>query len=169
MASGQVYPFTGWGPKLMKPDIDKVTGDTIWKTSAGRIADQGSNRKPDILECQVIKKKGHIALFIFLTKGDNKPDLFSIKKGSRMIVKFTDSTNVALRSATADTTVLDASQKNTVLCWGPYNLHPDEVPILENNMVASIQIETSMGIFNYEVKEKSSKLIAKELALIAEK
>jgi hypothetical protein len=169
MASAQVYPFTGSGLKLMKPDIDKVTGDTVWKTSANRIADQGSMRKPDILEYVTMKRKGHVALFIYLTKGGNKPDLFSIKKGGKMIIKFSDSTTVALHSAATDTAVLDASQKNTVLCWGIYNLDPDEVPVLKNNAVASIKIETSIGTLNYEVKEKNSTLIANQLALITGK
>ena len=162
-----IGPLIASAQKLIKkPDIDKTTGDTTWKTSLDRIYNEGTFSAADMLECSIMRKKNSYGLFTFMSRSGNKRIHFSIQK--RLTIKFTNNSTLVLEASRigVDTTQAYDFPKKLDICWAIYRLTSADVSILKDNTITDIQIETSKGNLDYAIKEKNSDLIAKQLAII---
>ena len=92
-------PILASAQKLLKPDIDRVSGDTAWTTSKEKLyvhlnflTQQGEG-----LECYVTKKGKSIAL-ILMPQTMNEQSVFTITDGQKAYLKFKDNSSVVLQA-----------------------------------------------------------------------
>jgi len=162
-----VYPLITSGQKLIKkPDVDKVTGDSTWKTSVDHIYNEGTFSSADMLESCILKKKNAFGLLIYISRSGKNRIHFSIQK--KLTFKFTNNATLVLEASLIgiDTNHTDSFPKRLDLCWALYKLTSVDISILKDNVIAEIEVETSAGNLDYKIKEKNSGIIAKQVALI---
>jgi len=156
--------------KMQKPIIDKITGDTTWRTSRERICTKTNFLGSDILFTYALKTKATTLLAFSLINGQG-PIIFSINEGNKAILKLKDGKIITLTSLVSRTSDIDfamiggidaSSSSNLAF----YKIDNDAITVLKNGKIAVIRIETSKGNFDYEIKDRNSEIIGKSLALI---
>jgi hypothetical protein len=159
-------PILASAQKLVKPDVDKLTGDTTYKTSFEDISDNNTVRGTDELSCSAMVKNNKYALFFYIYSGNTKSSLFSIHKGSSLTVKLVNDSTITLWSLTDRTSTPLKVSPHRNACSGLYILSTDEISALKNNPITDIKIKTSNGVLDYELKDKKSLSISKQITLL---
>lgn len=156
--------------RKIKFDIIKQSGDTIFYTpderiyvSAGDSYGSGRDKRStvgDYLKTSVLKyTTGFVLQFAIQTGRTNS---FSIYNGQYAKLFLNDGTTVTINSRN------DYSSKKSSMgygCWifAYYTLTPSTIETLKTASVKSIRVETSMGTFDYPLKEKFWDTIAEQL------
>ncbi len=156
--------------KLEKPDIDKIKGDTSWKTSEERIYTQlgfGSGRLLYVYAEKIDKSY----VLCFKIDNMNGPRIWSVGPANITNIKFTDNSVLDLKPEVGgDAHVSYNSQADRVINLVYYKLEKEDIETLKAKSVSIIRISTDgAGNFDYDIKPKNADLIKKDLDLILTK
>jgi len=156
--------------KLEKPEIDKIKGDTTWKTSDERIYTQLGLVTGRLLYAYM-EKIGKSYVLAFRIDNVNGPRIFSIGTENITNIKFTDNSVLDLAPAVGgDSHVSYNTNATRVIDLIFYNLSKEDIETLQSKSISIIRISTNgAGNFDYEIKPKNSDLLKKELELILTK
>ena len=161
---------SAFAQRKLKYDIIKETGDTVFYTkeeklyvSAGDSYGSRNNKMRtvgDYLKSTVLKNPtGFVLEFAIQTGRSNS---FSIYTGQLAKLIMSDGSVVSLPARA------DYSSKKSSMgygCWlfAFYSLSSPAVETIKNGSLSSIRIESSMGSFDYPLKEKTATTIAGQL------
>lgn len=162
--------FLAKAQKLEKPEIDKIKGDTTWRTSDERIYTQLGFVTGRLLYVYA-QKIGTSYLLCFRIDNVNGPHVWSIDENNITNIKFTDNSVLDLKPEVGgDARVTYGSQADRVINLVYYRLEKDDIETLKAKSVSIIRISTNgAGNLDYEIKPKNSDLIKKDLELILAK
>ena len=161
---------TVFAQRKLKYEISKESGDTVFYTSderlyisAGDTYGSGSNKRTtvgDYLKSTVLKYPGGFALEFSIQTG--RTNSFSIYTGQSAKLIMEDGSVITLQSRS------DYNSKKSSMgygCWifAFYTLSSAAIETLKNGSVSSIRVESSMGSFDYPLKEKAGTIIAEQL------
>ncbi len=162
---------TAFAQRKLKYDIIKESGDTVFYTSEERIyVSAGDNTYgtgwdkrstvADYLKSTVLKYPSGFALEFSIQTG--RTNSFSIDAGQPAKLIMSDGSVISLSSRA------DYSSKKSSMgygCWlfAFYNLSSSSIEKIKNGIIADIRIESSMGSFDYPLKEKAQTIIAEQL------
>jgi len=101
----------------------------------------------------------------------NEQSVFTIDKGQKAYLKFSDKSLITLTNdeyKISDTDVSIAgnfvNDKGSIMV--SYILTDDDIKIINNADLTSLRFETSNGNFDCEIKSKFAELIRKQIALV---
>ncbi|WDF80973.1 hypothetical protein ACFGVS_04075 [Mucilaginibacter sp. AW1-7] len=156
--------------KLEKPEIDKIKGDTTWKTSDERIYTQLGFATGRLLYVYA-EKIGTSYVLCFRIDNMNGPRVWSIGPANITNIKFTDNSVLDLKpDVGGDAHVTYGSQADRIINLVYYKLEKDDIETLKTKSVSIIRIATDGAAnFDYEIKPKNADLIKKDLELILTK
>jgi hypothetical protein len=161
---------TAFAQRKLKYDISKQTGDTVFYTSEERLSvsagdTYGTGRDKrstvgDYIKSTVLKYASGFALEFSIQTG--RTNSFSIYAGQTAKLIMSDGSVISLPSRA------DYSSKKSSMgygCWlfAFYTLSSAAVEKIKTGTIASIRIESSMGSFDYPLKEKAGRIIAEQL------
>ena len=161
---------TAFAQRKLKYDINKESGDTVFYTnderlyvSAGDTYGSGSNKHStvgDYLKSTVLKYSTGFALEFSIQTG--RTNSFSIYAGQSAQLIMSDGSAISLPSRS------DYNSKKSSLgygCWlfAFYTLSSTAIEKIKTGTIHSIRIESSMGSFDYPLKEKARGIIAEQL------
>jgi len=161
---------TTFAQRKLKYDISKQTGDTVFYTSEERLSvsagdTYGTGRDKrstvgDYIKSTVLKYASGFALEFSIQTG--RTNSFSIYAGQVAKLIMSDGSVISLPSRA------DYSSKKSSMgygCWifAFYTLSSSAVEKIKTGTIASIRIESSMGSFDYPLKEKAGTIIAEQL------
>lgn len=161
---------TAFAQRKLKYDISKESGDTVFYTSeerlyisAGDTYGTGRDKRStvaDYLKSTVLKYPTGFALEFSIQTG--RTNSFSIYSGQSAKLIMSDGSVISLSSRA------DYHSKKSSLgfgCWlfAFYTLSPAAIENIKNGTIVSIRIETSMGSFDYPLKEKAGTIIVEQL------
>lgn len=161
---------TAFAQRKLKYDINKESGDTVFYTnderlyvSAGDTYGTGSNKHStvgDYLKSTVLKYSTGFALEFSIQTG--RTNSFSIYAGQSAQLMMSDGSAISLPSRS------DYSSKKSSLgygCWlfAFYTLSSTAIEKIKTGTINSIRIESSMGSFDYPLKEKARGIISEQL------
>ena len=161
---------TAFAQRKLKYDISKESGDTVFYTSeerlyisAGDTYGTGRDRRStvsDYLKSTVLKYPTGFALEFSIQTG--RSNSFSIYKGQAAKLIMSDGSVISLPSRA------DYSSKKSSMgygCWlfAFYTLPYSAIETIKNGTITDIRIESSMGSFDYPLKEKAGTIIAEQL------
>ena len=153
--------------KLDKPRIHKISGDTTLLTKEQVLANPFTI-PGHYLAGNIMKGKDYYLLSFHLKDGMDIQ--YSVLSGDKAIVKFTDGKLLEIK-AIGDTYSSLISYANPAVSESflAFDLTDSDVEELKNRKVAVIRINTSMGPFDYDIKDGKSEIIKKQLELISKK
>ncbi|MDN3579801.1 hypothetical protein [Mucilaginibacter flavus] len=153
--------------KLEKPEIDKIKGDTTWKTSDERIYTQLGLASGRLLYVYA-EKIGQSYILCFRIDNMNGPRVWSVGAADITNIKFTDNSVLDLKPEVGgEARVSYNSQADRVINLIFYKLDKEDIETLRTKSVSVIRIATDgAGNFDYEIKPKNADLIKKDLDLI---
>lgn len=158
---------TAFAQRKLKYDILKESGDTVFYTSeerlyvkAGDTYGSGSNKKTtigDYLKSTVLKYPSGFALEFSIQTG--RTNSFSIYAGQSAKILLSDGSVISLPSRAG------YSAKKSSMgygCWlfAFYTLSAEAIEKIKTGTITNIRIESSMGSFDYPLKEKAGTIIA---------
>lgn len=161
---------TAFAQRKLKYDIIKESGDTVFYTSeerlyisAGDTYGTGRDKRStvgDYLKSTVLKYTTGFALELAIQTG--RTNSFSIYKGQAAKLIMSDGSIISLPSRA------DYSSKKSSMgygCWlfAFYTLPAGVIETIKNGIITEIRIESSMGTFDYPLKEKARTIIAEQL------
>jgi hypothetical protein len=156
--------------RKLKFDISKETGDTVFYTSdeklyvsAGDTYGTGRDKKTtigDYLKSSVLKYPNGFVLEFSVQTG--RTNSFSVYTGQSAKLMMNDGSVITLYSRSG------YNSKKSSLGYGSwlfafYSLPANAIETLKNGMISSIRLESSMGSFDYPLKEKAGNIIAGQL------
>ena len=161
---------TAFAQRKLKYDIIKESGDTVFYTSderlyisAGDTYGTGSDKRStvsDYLKSTVLKNtKGFVLEFSIQTGRTNS---FSIYAGQLVRLIMSDGSVISLPCRA------DYNSKKSSMgygCWlfAFYTLSSSDIEKIKTGTITDIRIESSMGLFDYPLKEKAGTIIAEQL------
>ncbi|MBK5271984.1 MAG: hypothetical protein JJE22_13305 [Bacteroidia bacterium] len=161
---------TAFAQRKLKYFIIKESGDTVFYTSeerlyvsAGHTYGTGRDKRrtvADYLKSTVFKYTNGFVLEFSIQTG--RTNSFSIYVGQSARLKMSDGSAISLPCRT------DYSTKKSSMgygCWlfAFYTLSSSAIEKIKTGTIADIRIESSMGSFDYPLKEKAGKIIAEQL------
>lgn len=161
---------TAFAQRKLKYTISKESGDTVFYTSEERLSvsagdTYGSGRDKrstvgDYIKSTVLKYASGFALEFSIQTG--RTNSFSIYAGQVAKLIMSDGSVISLPSRA------DYSSKKSSMgygCWlfAFYTLSSSAVEKIKMGTIASIRIESSIGSFDYPLKEKAGRIIAEQL------
>jgi hypothetical protein len=165
-----LLPTTAFAQRKLKYDIIKESGDTVFYTSdqrlfisAGNSSGSGRDRTRtvgDYLKSAVLKYPSGFALEFSIQTG--RTNSFWIYAGQTAKLIMSDGSEISLPSRA------DYSSKKSSMgygCWlfAFYTLSASDIDKLKSGTVTHIRLESSMGSFDYPLKEKAGTIIAEQL------
>jgi len=157
--------------KLEKPIIDKIKGDTVWKTSEERLYTKAGLLSAEVLHVFVEKVTGAYVLH-FRLEIVNGVRVFSVGPDNIVNIKFTDNSVLDLKPLNSEKFAkrdyYDNGTKAEAIVY--FELSKTDIEILKSKSVSIVRISTNgAGNLDYEIKPKNSDLIKKDLELILTK
>ena len=161
---------TVFAQRKLKYDIVKETGDTIFYTndeklyvSAGDTYGTGRDKKTtvgDYLKSTVLKNPGGFVLEFSIQTG--RTNSFSIYNGQPGKLMMSDGSVITIHSRA------DYYSRKSSLGYGCwlfvfYSIPANVIETLKTGTISSIRLESSMGSFDYPLKEKAGNIIAGQL------
>lgn len=161
---------TAFAQRKLKFDIIKESGDTVFYTneerlyvSAGDTYGTGRDKRStvgDYLKSTVLKYPTGFAMEFSIQTG--RTNSFSIYAGQSVNLIMSDGSVISLPSRA------DYSSKKSSMgygCWlfAFYTLSSSAIEKIKMGTIADIRIESSMGSFDYPLKEKAGTIIAEQL------
>ena len=161
---------TAFAQRKLKYNISKETGDTVFYTnderlyvSAGDTYGTGNNKRTtvgDYLKSTVLKSPGGFVLEFSIQTGSSNS--FSIYTGqtAKLIMKDGAIINLPCRA--------DYNSKKSSMGYGSwvfafYTLSAKAIETIKSGTITHIRVESSMGSFDYPLKEKVGTIIAEQL------
>lgn len=150
--------------KLEKPRIDLITGDTTLQTSQEVLTNKFS-LVTDYLASRVIYLNKRYIVDFHIIKGISI--IFSTHPGDKCILKLNSG---KLLTLTTQLTQMSEFKQSTYGAsaegdaW--FDLTNDDIESIKSGRIAVIRIETSAAPFDYEISDKKSELIKKQIELI---
>jgi hypothetical protein len=157
----------------LKYDVIKGTTDTIWRTgeerlyvSAGDSYGSGRNKHSTIadhLKSTILQYPSGLVLEFAVQTG--RTNSFSIYASHKATLYMEQGAEITLSSRN------DYHSRKSSLGYGSwlfafYTLPAQAIETLEKGTIRSIRLETSMGTFDYPLKNKHAGIIAEQLAAI---
>lgn len=154
--------------KLEKPNIDKISGDTIWRTSSEKIFAKVSfsGTVGEQLYVSAVKVKDTYFLFFSIQTG--KISIFSIDEGQKIYIKLKNDNLVTLTNIKSKVSKY-SNESYGSNSTGYYQITNEEMDKLISENVQFIRIEYSAGTFEYDIKDKFSEKIKNDVLLIKQK
>ena len=161
---------TAFAQRKLKYDIIKESGDTVFYTgdqrlyiSAGDTYGTGRDKRStvaDYLKSAVLKYPSGFALEFSIQTG--RTNSFSIYTGQSAKLTMSDESVISLSSRA------EYSSKKSSMgygCWlfAFYTLSSSDIEKIKTGTITHIRIESSMGSFDYPLKEKAGTIIAEQL------
>jgi hypothetical protein len=161
---------TAFAQRKLKYDIIKESSDTVFYTSeerlyvsAGDTYGTGRDKKStiaDYLKSTVLKYPTGFVLEFSIQTG--RTNSFSIYAGQSAKLIMSDGSIISLPGRA------DYNSKKSSMgcgCWlfAFYTLSSSSIEKIKNGTIADIRIESSMGSFDYPLKEKAGMIIAEQL------
>jgi len=161
---------TTFAQRKLKYDIIKESGDTVFYTSEERLYispgdTYGTGRDKrstvaDYLKSTVLKyTNGFVLEFSIQTGSTNS---FSIYAGQSAKLIMSDGSEISL-SCRADYSSKKSSMGYGCWLFAFYTLSSSAIEKIKTGTIADIRIESSMGSFDYPLKEKARTIIADQL------
>ena len=167
-----LLPFTVSAQKLLKPEIDRITGDTTFSTSKEKLYLHGNylTQQGEAVECLVMKTGRSISL-ILIPQTLNEKSFFTVVQGQKAYLKLKDNSLVTLTARASRVSDADVNEAGgTVYSNGilkvPYALMSDDISKIKSSDLVFLRIETSIGNFDCDIKPKFSGVIMKEIELV---
>jgi hypothetical protein len=166
-----------YSQKLLKPEIDKISGDTTWSTSSealfAKVTLVGAN---EIVGLQP-KKLGLNTYVTYLSIMKPKTaQPYGITEGSKLYLKFTDKSLLTLQAfkdnlieKTGTNTSTFGSVAEGTITYTIYALTKDQLNKLSTDTIEFARIESTAGNMDYDVKPKNAEKVQKAFALIKSK
>lgn len=162
-----------YAQKLLKPEVDKISGDTTWKTDEQALYAKftlvGAN---EIVSLQ--PQKAGKTYFAWLNVTQPKTSAYYyILEGKKLFFKFTDKTVVTL-TATKDNleervgsnTTTFGSVGEGLKTYTPFLLSKEDLAKFSSTPLEFVRIESSKGNLDYDVKPKLAEKVQKAFGLI---
>lgn len=153
--------------KLDKPRIDKISGDTTLLTKEQTLANPFTI-PGHYLAGSLTKGKDYYLLNFHLKDGMDIQ--YSVLNGDKAIIKFADGKLLEIK-AIGDTysSLISYASPAVAESFLAFDLTDSDVAELKNGKIAVVRIYTSMGPFDYDIKDGKGEVIKKQLALISKK
>lgn len=162
--------------KLLKPDIDKLSGDTTWRTN-----EEAVFVKETLIEAsrtvtmQAVKAGNTYMVYISVTEPQSA-NWYSISAGSKAFLKLADKSIITLKAAEDNLTQpvgsytrtygsVNEGTKTIVL----YQISKDDLQTLSATPIEFIRLESSKGNLDYDIKPKFAVKVEKNFGLILTK
>lgn len=165
-----LFQTNAFAQQKLKYDINKETGDTVYYTkekrlyvSAGDSYGSGNDRRStvgDYLKSTVLKSTAGFILELAIQTG--RTNSFSIYTGQTVKLMMNDGTVIHL-AGRADYVSKKSSMGYGCWIFAFYTLPGANIEALRNGTITQVRVETSMGTFDYPLKEKAGKIIADQL------
>lgn len=166
-----------YAQKLLKPEIDKISGDTTWKTSSealyAKVTLVGAN---EVVGIHAEKLGGTVYIAELAIMKPKSSQQYTISQGSKFILKFTDKTLLTLEAAkdnlvekTGSNTTTFGSVAEGFITHTIYALSKDALEKLSTGSIEFVRIESSAGNIDYDVKPKLAEKVQKAFQLIKSK
>ncbi|SHN00184.1 hypothetical protein [Mucilaginibacter sp. OK098] len=153
--------------KLQKPQRDKITGDVTLSVKE-QVLSNPFTLPGHYLAGNMVRGKNYWALYFHLKDGLNI--YYYVLKGDKAIIKFTDGKLLEITSAfDAQSSLISYATPDVTESFLAFELTDDDVAALLSGKLSVIRINTSMGAFDYDIKDSKSEIIKKQLELIAKK
>jgi hypothetical protein len=158
--------------KLLKPEVDRITGDTTWSTSKNKIYLNGNYlaQQGEAVECFVSKTVKAIVLTL-IPQTLNENSSFTINEGQKAYLKLKDNSLVTLtcqfnlNSQTRRSNV-DGTRYSNGILKVPYLISAENIAKIMSADLIFLRIETSNGNFDCDIKSKFAQVIKKQVELI---
>ncbi|TWR26412.1 hypothetical protein FPZ43_14705 [Mucilaginibacter pallidiroseus] len=168
-----VLPTTLFAQKLLKPAVDKITGDTTWNTSKEKLYIHGNyltGQAEGVITWVKVNKLGKA--LILNPQTTNQRSVFMLTKDDKAYLKLSDNTTITLVCATNDIGRSGAflAGDNVITngsAFGIYDLTPEDIEKLSTTALTFLRIESSSGNFDCEIKSKNAEMFKKQFALVA--
>jgi hypothetical protein len=169
-----LLPLIVSAQKLIKPDVDKISGDTTWSTSEEKLYFHGNflTAQGEAVTFQIVKFSNTRGKVLVLTPQSlNMGEELSIAKNQKAYLKLSDSTIITLISGTDD----NENSKFTFIAHNPaqsshatayYDLPDEAIEKLKSYTLVFLRIETNEGNFDCDIKPKNAAKLLKAIALI---
>jgi hypothetical protein len=158
--------------KLEKPRIDKLSGDTTWKTSMEKLYQKSNlmgQRQTAFVYAEKLKSGYALFLSVGMLNGPNS-SVFSVPAGAKAHFKLADNSIVVLSNVLSQVSKNSVDQTGTEGYAVPcYPLSKSDIEKLSKSTITFVRVEASDLIFDYDIKEDKANLIAKTVSLIATK
>lgn len=162
--------------KLLKPTVDKISGDTTWKTSNEAVYAKfsGLGLANNLVQIQCIRK-GNSAYYLYITVTSPNEELYHTTDNSQIFIKLSDKNVIkltVLNGSIADrigssSGSLDLGKVNAgTRLFEIFSCTKEDLEKLKSNSLEFLRIESSKGNLDYDIPSKSSKLLQKEAELI---
>ena len=161
---------TAFAQRKLKYTISKETGDTLFYTNderlyiaAGDIYGTGSNKRTtvgDYLKSSVLKYPNGFVLELSIQTG--RSNSFSIYIGQIAKLQMKDGAVINLPSR-ANYTTKKSSMGYGSWVFAFYTLSAAALQTIKNGIIADIRVQSSMGSFDFLLKEKAGTIIAEQL------
>ena len=165
-----LFQTTAFAQRKLKFDVIKGSSDTVFYTSderlyvtAGDSYGTGRDKRTTVgeyLKSTVLKYPTGFAMEFSIQTG--RTNSFSIYAGQLAMLKLSDGSVINLKSR-GDYTSKKSSMGYGCWMYAFYTLPASAMETLKNATVTSIRIESSMGSFDYPLKEKAGTIIAEQV------
>jgi len=153
--------------KLEKPKIDKITGD-ITLSVKEQVLSNPFTLPGHYLAGNMVRGKNYWALYFHLK--DGLDIYYYVSKGDKAIIKFTDGKLLEISSAfDAQSSLISYATPPVTQSFLAFELTDDDIVALLSGKLSVIRINTSIGAFDYDIKDSKADVIKKQLELMAKK
>ncbi|MDR3695146.1 hypothetical protein [Mucilaginibacter sp.] len=169
-----LLPLIVSAQKLLKPDVDKISGDTTWSTSVEKLYFNGNylTAQGEAVTFQVVKFSNANGLVLILNPQSlNMGEDLSIAKNHQAFLKLSDNSIITLISGANDygnavyTSIAHTPvQSSSTTAF--YELPDAAIEKLKTLSLVFLRIETSEGNFDCDIKPKNAAKLVKAIELI---
>jgi hypothetical protein len=151
-----------YSQKKLKYDI-RDAGDTLFYTSEEKIYNKPGNAKSvgEYLKTSIYKNGNNVRLCLSIQTG--RTSVFTIREGSSAEIKLTDGNTITLYCSANQSSKATISYYGCYI-FGFYKLSPSVVQQLKSSQVSSITVNASIGIMEYEIRDKFSETLSEQLS-----
>jgi hypothetical protein len=163
-----LFPFVSSAQKLLKPVVDKLTGDTTWSTSKEKLYLHGNylTGQGEAVVCWIWSYKGSKSLVLNL-QTTNKENFPTMTAGGKAYFKLADNSTVTLTCSANDYRISGSNVAVAGSAFGMYDITPEDIAKLSTGTLTFLRVETTAGNFDCDIKSKNAEMFKKQFPLIA--
>ncbi|QXV66889.1 hypothetical protein INP83_07350 [Mucilaginibacter sp. 21P] len=160
-------PFTVSAQKLLKPTVDKLTGDTIWSTSKEKLYMHGNylTGQGEAVVCFLKSTKGAKGLVLNIQSTNQAKFPVFVKEGKANF-KLADGSIVTLTCVSDDYSISGSTVAIAGSSFGLFGLSPADIEKLSTQNITFIRLETTAGNFDCDIKTKNAEMFKKQFAVL---
>jgi hypothetical protein len=162
--------------KLLKPEVDKISGDTTWRTDEQALYAKLTLVGANEIVCLQPKKAGQTYYAWLNITQPKTSQYYYILEGKKLFFKFADKTVITLSAAkdnleekVGSNTVTFGSVGEGLKTYTPFLLSTEDLEKFSTTPLEFVRIESSKGNLDYDVKPKLADKVQKSFALIKSK